>query len=54
MTFTKLELAEYTNFIVEQTVIAFSIALASLFLLNHAVSFGLWLYQRRQDKKSKQ
>ena len=51
MTFTQTELTEYTNVIINQTVIAFSIALALLMVLNYSISFGLWWYQKKVDNK---
>ena len=51
MTFTQSELLAYTQSIVNDTVMAFSIALTALIVLNYSVSFGLWWYQKKVENK---
>jgi len=51
MTFTEIELTQYTESIISKTIESMSLAFMALVLFYQLTSFGLWLYQRRLEKK---
>ena len=50
MTFTQIELAEYTESIVTKTVEVTSLAFMGLVLFYQLTSLAIWLYQKRVDR----